>query len=161
LRQNAVIHAAGRTAMLRQIASLSSLMRTGLVLLLALCAGCGEMMSKHSEGQSLETTLQAYANVVRWGDFEQAVIFVDPQTLKDHPLSSIDMERYKQMKVASYNEQPPVPAGPHEVRQIVEIGVVNINTQVERSIIDKQLWRYEEKKKHWYLVSGLPDLTQH
>ncbi|MDR3387139.1 MAG: hypothetical protein P4L92_08820 [Rudaea sp.] len=142
-------------------AVLSSLMRAALLLPLLLVTGCGGMVSKHSENESLTTTLLAYANVVRWGDFAQAVSFVDPQTLKDHPLSSVDMERYKQVKVVGYTERPAVPAGPHEVRQIVEIGIVNINTQVERSVLDNQLWRYDEKKKHWHLVSGLPDITQH
>jgi hypothetical protein len=127
---------------------------------LALCAGCGTV-SKQSENRTLETTLVAYANAVRWGDFEQALAFVDKETLKEHPLSSIDMERYKQVKVSSYAEQPPVPAGPHEVRQIVQISLVNINTQTERTVIDKQLWRYDEKSKHWHLISGLPDITQH
>ena len=134
--------------------------RASLLVPLAFVAGCGAL-AKHSDNESRSTTLLAYANIVRWGDFEQAVTFVDPQTLKDHPLSSIDMERYKQVKVASYNEQPPVPAGPHEVRQNVEIGIVNINTQTERTIIDKQLWRFDEKTKHWHVVSGLPDITQH
>ena len=127
---------------------------------LVLCAGCGTM-STQSEGRTLQTTLVAYANAVRWGDFEQALAFVDKETLKEHPLSSIDMERYKQVKVASYAEQPAVPAGPHEVRQIVQISLININTQTERSIVDKQLWRYDEKSKHWHLISGLPDITQH
>lgn len=129
-------------------------------LFFALCAGCAAM-STQSESRALETTLVAYANAVRWGDFEQALAFVDKATLKEHPLSAIDMERYKQVKVAAYTEQPPVPAGPHEVRQIVQISLVNINTQTERSIVDKQLWRYDEETKHWHLISGLPDITQH
>jgi hypothetical protein len=127
---------------------------------LALCAGCSAM-STQSESRDLELTLAAYANAVRWGDFEQALAFVDKDTLKDHPLSATDMERYKQVKVAAYTDQPPVPAGAHEVRQIVQISLVNINTQTERSIVDKQLWRYDEKGKHWHLISGLPDITQH
>ena len=126
----------------------------------ALCAGCSAMTTQ-SESRALETTLVAYANAVRWGDFEQALAFVDKDTLKEHPLSAIDMERYKQVKVASYTERPPVPAGPHEVRQIVQISLVNINTQTERSIVDNQLWRYDETGKHWHLISGLPDITQH
>ena len=127
---------------------------------LVLCAGCSTMTTQ-SESRALETTLVAYANAVRWGDFEQALAFVDKETLKEHPLSSVDMERYKQMKVAAYTERPPVPAGLHEVRQIVQISLVNINTQTERSIVDNQLWRYDEKSKHWHLISGLPDITQH
>ena len=130
-----------------------------LILALALCAGCGAMAAQ-SESHSLETTLAAYANAIRWGDFSQALPFLDPEALKAHPLTPLDMERYKQIHVAAYTEQPPVPAGPHEVRQIVQLDLVNINTQTSRSIVDKQLWRYDEKDKHWRLLSGLPDITQ-
>jgi hypothetical protein len=131
-----------------------------LILALALCAGCGTMAAQ-SESRALETTLVAYANAIRWGDFSQALPFLDPETLKAHPLTPLDMERYKQIHVAAYTEQPPVPAGPHEVRQIVQLDLVNINTQTSRSIVDKQLWRYDGKDKHWRLLSGLPDITQH
>ena len=137
------------------------MMRSLLLMpILALSAGCAAM-STQSESRSLGTTLVAYANAIRWGDVEQALAFVDPETLKAHPLSSIDMERYRQVKVAAYTEQPLVPVGAHEVRQVVQISLVNINTQTERSIVDKQLWRYDEKGKHWHLISGLPDITQH
>lgn len=126
----------------------------------ALLAGCTAMTSQ-SESRALELTLNAYANAIRWGDINQAIPFVDPQTLKKHPLTKLDIDRYKQVHFASYTEQPVVPVGAHEVRQVVKIDLVNINTQVERSIVDNQLWRYDAAKKHWLLVSGLPDITQH
>lgn len=129
-------------------------------LLLLVCAGCGEM-SPHSKLDMLNTTLNAYANALRWGDFEQATKYVDPETLAKHPLSELDKERYKQVRVASYNERPYVSVGENEIQQIVEIGILNINTQTERTIVDTQLWRMEEKTKHWRLISGLPDITQH
>src|SRR5262249_11964458 len=56
-----------------------------MALLLA-CAGCGEV-STHSKNDVLTNTLNAYANALRWGDFEQALSFVDPETLKAHPLT--------------------------------------------------------------------------
>ena len=102
----------------------------------------------------------AYANALRWGGWEQALAFVAPDTRKEHPLTHLDLERYKQVRMASYNEQPAVPVGPHEVRQVVQIGLININTQTERTIVDSQLWRYDQKDAHWHLISGLPDITQ-
>ncbi|MHB8447402.1 MAG: hypothetical protein ACYC7G_09870 [Rudaea sp.] len=125
----------------------------------ALLAGCASMTAQ-SESRALDLTLNAYANAIRWGDISQAIPFVDPKTLKKHPLTPLDLERYKQVHFATYTEQPVVPVGPHEVRQVVKIGLVNVNTQVERSIVDNQLWRYDTAKKHWLLVSGLPDITQ-
>ncbi len=126
----------------------------------SLVAGCGGMAT-HSENQALQVTLVAYANAVRWRGFDEALKYVDPQTLKAHPLTPLDLERYRQVRVASYTEQPVVPLGKHEVQQTVEIGIVNVHTQTERTIVDRQIWRYDEASKHWHLVSGLPDITQH
>ncbi len=133
--------------------------RVPLFLLFSLCAGCGGL-STQTEGDALQVTLTAYANALRWGGFDQAMKYVDPETLKQHPITELDLERYKQVSVVSYSERPIVPVGKHEVSQIVEIGVMNVNTQTERSIVDRQLWRYDEKTKHWHIVSGLPDITQ-
>jgi len=127
-------------------------------LLLSLGA-CGEM-SPNSKADTLNVTLNAYANALRWGDFEQATKYIDADYLKDHPLSSIDQERYKQVRVVSYTERNPVPAGKNDVDQYVEIGILNINTQTERSVIDHQRWHYDEKTKHWHNTTGLPKITQ-
>jgi hypothetical protein len=125
-----------------------------------LSAGCATM-AHESETRALQTTLVAYANAIRWGDIQQAVPFVDPETLKQHPLTPLDLQRYKQVHIGSYIEQPVIPVAPHEVRQVVKISLVNVNTQIERDIVDNQLWRYDEKSKHWHIVSGLPDIAQH
>ena len=63
--------------------------------------------------------------------------------------------------MTAYNEQPAKPVSEGQVRQVVEIGLVNNNTQTARSLIDRQLWRYDVKAKRWWLVTGLPDITQH
>jgi hypothetical protein len=126
---------------------------------LVLLTGCASL-THESESRALETTLVAYGNAIRWGDIQQALPFVDPETVKTHPLTPLDLQRYKQVRFVSYIEQAPVPAGPHQVRQVVKIGLLNVNTQTERDIVDNQLWRYDEASKHWHIVSGLPDITQ-
>jgi hypothetical protein len=138
---------------------LRSLIKLIPPLLVVLCAGCGEM-SPHSKTDVLNTTLNGYANALRWGDFEQAMTYVDPQVQKDHPLTALEKERYKQVRVGGYNERPPVPIAQGEILQIVEISLVNVNTQTERTIVDRQQWKFDEKSKHWH-VSALPDITQH
>jgi len=133
-------------------------MRLIALLFAVALAGCGAV-THQSENRALETTLVAYGNAIRWGDIQQALPFVDAQTLKQHPLTPLDLQRYKQVRFVSYIEQAPTPAGPHEVRQVVKISLLNVNTQVERDIVDNQLWRYDETTKHWHIVSGLPDIT--
>jgi len=130
-----------------------------LVLAFAAVAGCAAVSK--GEERLLEETLESYSAVIRWGNFDEAVSFVDPETIKAHPVSALDLQRYHQVQVTAYNEQPLRHVGDHEVQQAVEIGLVNVNTQAARSVIDRQHWRFDEKAKHWWLVSGLPDITAH
>ena len=42
----------------------------------------------------------------------------------------------------------------------MEIGLVNVNSQQARSIIDRQVWKYDKENKVWLLTTGLPDITR-
>ncbi|OOG53913.1 hypothetical protein B0E47_12010 [Rhodanobacter sp. B05] len=124
------------------------------ILLLAACA-------TQERSQSLTSTLSAYGGILRWGDFASATQFIDPEVRAKHPLTELDLARYKQVRVTEYNDDAgPVPINPTEVQQTVRISLVNIHTQAERSVIDHQTWHYDEKTKHWWLTSGLPNITQ-
>lgn len=129
-----------------------------LVLMLAggVLAGCGTIKNQQT---LLETTLENYASVIRWGNFDEALSFVDPATLQAHPVTPLDLQRYQQVRVSGYNEQPARHTGENDVRQIVEITLVNVNTQAVRSIIDTQTWHWDAAAKRWWLVSGLPNIT--
>jgi hypothetical protein len=133
------------------------------VLSTGLAAACADMSMQHMQSKEtiLEDTLKNYAATIRWGDMLQAQAFVDPAYRQAHPLSDLDMQRYRQVQVTAYNDQPAAPLNENEVAQTVEIGLVNINTQAARSVIDRQVWRYDEKQKHWWLMTGLPDITRH
>ncbi|MGB3270426.1 MAG: hypothetical protein WBA65_10800 [Rhodanobacter sp.] len=124
------------------------------ILLLAACA-------TQERSRSLTTTLSAYGGVLRWGDFASAAQFIDPKVRAEHPISELDRARYKQVRVTEYDDgSGPVPISPTEVQQTVRISVVNIHTQAERTVIDRQTWHYDEQAKHWWLTSGLPDITR-
>jgi hypothetical protein len=132
---------------------------TSLVALSALLAACATTQLRSKETR-LTDTLKAYAATIRWGDVQQAQSFLDPKVLAEHPPTSLELARFKQVQITGYDEQPAVPAGENEVRQTVEIGLVNVNSQAARSVVDRQVWRYDETAKHWWLMSGLPDITR-
>jgi hypothetical protein len=135
---------------LNHLAALSTLS----VLLLAGCA-------TQTRSNTLTTTLKAYGSTLRWGNFQSATQFIDPAIRSAHPLSSLELARYQQVRVSEYDDGAgPVPAGDFDVQQTAMISLVNIHTQSERSNVDHQTWHYDEKTKHWWLTSGLPDITQ-
>jgi len=128
-----------------------------VLLFTLLVSGC----ASDKRNQSLTNTLNAYAGVVRWGDFGNALQFVDPKVRAEHPPTPLQMSRFEQFRVTGYDDgNGPSPSGENEVRQVVAISMVNNNTQAERTVIDRQTWRYDPEKKRWWLTSGLPDITR-
>ena len=133
------------------------ILSTLVVLSLLLLAGC----ATRTRSDALTTTLKAYGSTLRWGDFQSAAQFIDPAVRAAHPPSSLELARYQQVRVSEYDDGAgPVPTGDFDVQQTAQISLVNIHTQSERTIVDHQTWHYDEKTKHWWLTSGLPDITQ-
>jgi hypothetical protein len=129
------------------------------LIVFALALSASPALAKSRE-KILEETLRTYAATIRWGTIEQAESFVDPKYRETHPLTQLELDRYKQIRFTAYNDRTAIPVNDNEVRQTVEIGIVNVNTQEARNIIDQQVWKYEPKSKVWLLASGLPDITR-
>jgi hypothetical protein len=121
-----------------------------------LLSGCAS--DKRSD--ALTHTMIAYANTVRWDGFEAAFQYVDPKVREEHPLTDLDRARFKQVQVSDYDDgNGPIPVSANEVRQVVQISLTNIHTQAVRTVVDHQLWRYDPDKNHWWLETGVPDIS--
>jgi len=127
-----------------------------VLLSILLLSGC----ATDKRNQALTNTLNAYAGVVRWGDFGNALQFVDPKVRAEHPPTPLQMSRFEQYRVTGYDDgSGPSPGAENEVRQAVAISMVNNNTQAELTVIDRQIWHYDPATNHWWLMTGLPDIT--
>lgn len=134
-------------------------MRRRLILLCLLAAASLTGCATDRRSQALTATLNAYASTVRWGDFASAEQFVDPAVREANPLTPIQRSRFRQYRVSEYDDGAgAAPTAENEVQQVVRIGIVNVNTQAERTLVDKQTWHYDPQANHWWLTSGLPDL---
>jgi hypothetical protein len=133
--------------------------RTALLLAtVTALAGCASDV----RSDSLTRTLNQYASAIRWGDYAAAQGLVDKDYAAEHPMSSLEQARLGQLRVTGYDEGAgPRPDGEDEVVQTVQISVVNVNTQAERSFIDHQRWHYDKDKSRWTLMTGLPDFSPH
>jgi hypothetical protein len=139
-------------------AAMRPLALPALALALLALAGC----ATDKRNQALNKTLMSYASAIRWGDFTGAQSFVDKDYAAEHPMSSIEQGRLGQLRVTGYDEgSGPRPDGDDDVVQVVQINVVNINTQAERSLVDHQRWHYDREKNKWTLTTGLPDFSPH
>ena len=126
-----------------------------LVSLLAL-AGC----PNGTRPPKPDSLLTDYGVAIRWNEFDDALDFVDPEQRAAQPLTDLERERFKQIQVTGYEVKDRDVAADGSVEQTVEIRLVNRNTQIERSFIDHQRWRYDPATKRLWLTSGLPDFNQ-
>lgn len=127
------------------------------LLLLCLCLGTAEARSK--KDKMMDQVLLDYAATLRWGGFEQALSFIDPAVREAKPIASVDLNRYRQVRISYYHSQSPVTVSKTEIQVLAEIGIINNHSQAERVVVDRQTWRYDEKEKRWWLMSGLPRIT--
>ena len=129
-------------------------LRSALLLLLLLAlAACA---STPDRGEALREAQYAWSAAIRWGDFEGAWNMVDPVYRAAHPLSSVELARYKQVQVSRYHDTGSRVTGDSAVRE-VEIGVVNRNTLVQRDARYQEQWRYDAATGQWWITGGLPD----
>lgn len=123
--------------------------------LLALSA-CATMQTS---GAARDAVLTEYGVAIRWSEFDDALRFVDPAVLAQQPLSDLERERLKQVQVTGYEVKNREVGADGSIVQTVEIRLINRNTQLERSIVDRQTWRPDPAGKGYWLTSGLPDFS--
>lgn len=128
-----------------------------LTCLLLLAAGGAQALSR-SQQRSLEDVQSLYAAAIRWNDLDGAEQMIDPEYRMAHPQTDLEHARYEQVQISGYNELRSGMGGEDRVVRDVEIRVINRNTQAERSVRVREVWRWDAKAKRWWLASGLPDL---
>lgn len=106
---------------------------------------------------SLEDTLSMYERAIRWSAFDKASKY-----LKES--DNVNISRLDGVQVTSY-----IPMGRDvsddglRIEENVKIGYILQKDHVERSLVDHQVWKYDEPENRWYLMSSLPDfmVTSH
>lgn len=127
-----------------------------------LAMACGSLPACKTTGGTrgpLGQPLYEYAGAIRWNDFENAWSYVDPKLRDEHPLTDLEMERYKQIQVTDYQVVRVMGQTKSDYEQVAEIHLVNRHTQVERVLTDHQRWHFDADTKQWWLVSGLPKIV--
>ena len=127
-----------------------------LALSLAACAAIAQPNKLNARDQALTE----YAAAIRWSEFDQALEFIDPPLRGQQTLTDLERERFKQLQVTGYDVKSKAVGADLNIEQVVEIRLINKNTQRERSLIDHQSWRWDAASKRYWLSSGLPDFSK-
>ncbi len=131
-----------------------SMLMLGIATLLVACP-------KTKEEKGLTETLEQYEIIVRWAQWDAAVDFVSKEFQEEHPITRLEMDRLRLFRVTQYVVRSAAPFDEgNGLIQVVEIRMFNKNQARERTIIDEQMWKYNEETERWKLHTGLPDPTQ-
>jgi hypothetical protein len=130
-----------------------------LACLFLLLTACNSLPSGSDKKRT--AVLDNYAAQIRWNEFDDAWAFVDPVIRAERPLTDLERERYKQIRVVGYEvKHQSLNPDAMSLDQSVEIRVINVHNQVERVFMDHQHWTYDEMTERWWLASGLPDFSK-
>ncbi len=133
--------------------------RSGILVSLAVIglAAC----STNPVDKNRSEAFKQYESIIRWSQWDAAANFSSVEYHAEHPLTRLELDRLRLFRVTAYTVRS---TGIFDegmtARQTVEIRMFNKNQAVERTIIDEQEWRYNEKTKLWKLHSSLPDPTK-
>jgi hypothetical protein len=131
------------------------------VLLFAILLGVTSLAMARSSNKTekaLEASLKVYAQAVRWNDFETAYASTDPTLRATEGFTEDDEAYYKRFQISGYTVKSTAKADPQTYSQRVELRIIDVSTQTERTQTDRQNWRWDGAAKRWWLVSGLPRL---
>ncbi|MCA1790779.1 MAG: hypothetical protein LC667_13245 [Thioalkalivibrio sp.] len=130
---------------IRRVAVAGLLM--GLVL-----TGCASL-EKDRRAMGLEAATNAYQSALRWGDFDAAMGLLAPELRGAEALPQVLTD----LRITRYEVvQPPVIRADDGATQTVNIEYLFEYDQILRRLTDRQVWRWDEQDKAWWLQSGLP-----
>lgn len=128
-------------------------MKVAIKIFLVILVVSGLSACTRSREQTLDATLRAYEQVIRWRNIEKVNQF------RKNPLifSNIAKERFKNIKVTKYET-----TGIEDISPVEKIVVVNMKYYHdqyarERSVEDRQQWHFDEAREAWYISSPLPN----
>lgn len=114
--------------------------------------GCASL-EKDRRATGLEAATNAYQSALRWGDFESAMGLLSPELRRDEELP----QDLKDLRITRYEvTQPPLIRADDSATQTVSIEYLFEYNQILQRLTDRQVWRWDEEEKAWWLQSGLP-----
>lgn len=91
-----------------------------------------------------------YEVLVRWGDIEKAQHF-------NMNLTTEKLEQFSNIQVTSYEVvQSPVLVNETKATQTILLGYVLKDSQVQRQLMDNQVWEYNKENEQWMITSDVP-----
>ena len=122
------------------------------LLALALLTSCQSFKDKSDETK-LNKLLKAYEETLRWGTLPNIYNFLDPD-LREQSVAPDYLDLIKVAKVRRLT--PIVPISETSVKLTIAIDYVFEDQQVERTLVDEQVWEHRDESGDWFRINPIP-----
>lgn len=137
----------------KKLFSASFLTQYILCIGILLLIGCATF-KEQQKVSALDTATDNYKDAITWGDYNIAAKYRKNQGAQG---LSWNFRELKKVKVTSYEIlYRSVSDNNLQAQQTVEIKYYNIQNMIEKTLVDEQVWEYDEKEKAWYLQGDFP-----
>jgi hypothetical protein len=120
-----------------------------LLLAILLAGGCASTFDFRRQ-ELFENSAKSYANLIRWSEFEAARrLLAAGQAEGNPPLGHVRVSDYQVRKLAYAKDS-------RQAVQLVEISYFKVDDPRIRTVMDQQLWEFDEEQGAWLNKSGLP-----
>ena len=120
-----------------------------VVMLLTSC----QTYREKSDEMKLDDLLRMYEKTLRWGNLPSIYNFLDADLRKQTPVPE-ELEIVKVTKVRRLT--PVVPINETSVTLTISIDYVFEDEQVERTLVDEQVWAQQDESGEWFRTNTIP-----
>jgi hypothetical protein len=119
-------------------------------------AGCASMEARERM-DTLDLSMAAYGNALRWGDYEAAAQY---RVSRTGPYPPIAPEAFRSLRVASYDVvSMAVDSAQMEAAVSTVIRYYREDVGRVETVRDRQRWWYNPALRRWFLDGDLPDFS--
>ena len=118
------------------------------LLLMLVLSGCLSMEQAATK-QKRHQQLQSYDHTVRWGDLNEIYQYMKPEDRPPHPQEDLDRFRVTGYEVV----MPAVELEEGRIERKVRIEYIERDRQVVRTLMDDQIWAYDQARGQWFRVN--------
>ena len=121
-----------------------------LITIIAILLSACQSYSEKKQATQLEKAMHNYELLVRWGDVEKAQSF-------NKNITAASLKQISNIQITSYEVvQSPVLVSEKKAVQTVLIEYVLKDSQVQRKLMDQQVWELDDKTGGWLITSDVP-----
>jgi len=111
-------------------------------------------LSPENKMRRLDSSIEKYSKLVRWGEYERAIVFIEPS---QQQAAYSEIKSFKDIRVTSYElKQQTLAKDENSADVVMQFTYYHEFSGRERVYVDRQHWEWHDNESNWRLRGTLP-----